>query len=273
MWVRATGRFVEFADHEWLRGPVGDPFRIGDQWLKGEAQRLGGELTEGGGLVSSMGALRGEDFDPGLLDPAIVDFYEATTGWRLDVWSQWSPVAWPFGWLLSAVFARRLDQLSLPLRPLDSALGIDSRVVSIIDRTGHQLGAAWLRTLRSTGDTVYSGWYGTTTLPGASRPSVRVAFPLPNGSITVFLRPENERTGSLRLVSAPGGFGDNGTYLIVARRDREGGWVRRVPVVEEFVVFVDDEGVLRTDHRLNLWRMAVLRLHYRMDRRSSTPAQ
>jgi hypothetical protein len=42
-----------------------------------------------------------------------------------------------------------------------------------------------------------------------------------------------------------------------------------VPLFEAFVVFVDDEGVLRTDHALTLWRIPVLRLHYRMERRSS----
>jgi hypothetical protein len=269
LWVRLTGRPVEFADHDWLRGPVGDPARIGDQWLTGEAERLGGELSEGGGLMRSMSALSCKGFDPKLLDPAVTEFYESTTGWRLDVWSQWSPVAWPVGWLLSALFARRLEQLSLPLRPLDSALGMDSRVISVVDSSGDQLGAAWLRTLRSTGDTVYSGWYGIVMLPNAARPSVRVAFPLPNGSVTVFLRPENGPHGSLRLLSSRGAFGDEGTYLIVARKDRRGGWVRRVPLSEEFVVFLDGEGVLRTDHALALWRIPVIRLHYRMERRNS----
>jgi hypothetical protein len=99
------------------------------------------------------------------------------------------------------------------------------------------------------------------------------AFPLPNGSITVFLRPENGLAGSLRLVSSSGPIGDNGAYLIVVRGDRRGGWVRRVPLFEEFVVFVDDEGVLQTDHALSLWRLPVLRLHYRMERRSSTLAE
>lgn len=267
LWVRATGRRVDFAQHEWLRGPVGDPDRIGDRWLETEARRLGGRVHEGGGLFTAIAELAGEGFDPSRLHPAVVDFYENTTDWRLDVWSQWSAIAWPFGWLLSSVFARRLEQLSLPLRPLDSALGMDSRVITVRDGDGGRLGAAWLRTLRSTGETVYSGWYGTTTLPGRSRPSVRVAFPLPNGSVTVLLRPENGPRGALRLVSALGDFGDEGSYLVVAGGDGRGAWVRRVPLVEEFTVYVDGEGVLRTDHALNLWRIPVIRLHYRMQRR------
>jgi hypothetical protein len=62
-----------------------------------------------------------------------------------------------------------------------------------------------------------------------------------------------------------GAFGGDGAYLVVARPDRKSGWVRRVPLAERFVVFVDDEGVLRTDHELNLSQVPVLRLHYRLE--------
>lgn len=266
-WVRATGRRIEFADYPWLQGPVGDPDRIGDQWLKRKAPPLGGEIVEGGGLIQSMASLRGSSFDPACLNPAVIAFYEATSEWRLDVWSQWAPVAWVFGWLLTAVFARRLDQLSLPLRPLDPAMGMDSRVLAVVDHAGHQVGAAWVRTLRSTGETLYSGWYGTTLLPGSDQPSVRVIFPLPNGSAIVFLRPEVGPNRNLRLISPLGDFGDEGAYLVVARNDGRGGWARRVPLAEQFDVYVDDEGVLRTDHVLRLWWMPVIQLHYRLERR------
>ena len=126
--VRATGWTVDLGEHPWLDGPVGDPTVIGDEWLPREASRLGGELHDGGGLLESFENLAGEGFDPSGLPSAIVDFYERTTEWRLDVWSQWSPAAFPGGWLLSSLFARRLQQLALPLRPLDVAQGMDSRV-------------------------------------------------------------------------------------------------------------------------------------------------
>jgi len=59
------------------------------------------------------------------------------------------------------------------------------------------LGAAWMRTLRATNHTVYSGWYGIAKPPLTEGPSVRVLFPLPNGGVTVFLRPEVGTDGSL----------------------------------------------------------------------------
>lgn len=43
--------------------------------------------------------------------------------------------------------------------------------------------------------------------------------------------------------------------------------MRRAPVAECFEVYVDDEGVLRTDHDLRLRTLPVLRLHHRLEPR------
>jgi hypothetical protein len=261
---------VSLAEHPWLDGPVGDPRVIGSEWVSREAERLGGRVSNGGGLLAHFAALDGKGFESTQIAPEVVSFYERTTEWRLEVWSQWCPAAWPIGWLLSGVFSRRLQQLGLPLRPLDVARGMESRVLSVADHDGVQLGVAWLRTLRATGQTVYSGWYGTAQLPLTSGPSIRVMFPLPNGSIAVFLRPTMDG-GALRLASPLSEFGDDGAYLIVVHPDRKTAWVRRVPLAEQFRVFADDEGVLRTDHALDLWTIPVIRFHYRLDR-SADPA-
>jgi hypothetical protein len=264
-WVRATGRMVDLQQEAWLDGPIGDPTRIAHDWIPQEAARLGAREYEGGGLLASFDELASETFDPVRLSPSIIDFYEHTANWRLDVSSRWSPIAMPGGWLIAVLFATRLQQLALPLRPVGAAQGMDSRVVALRHDNGKQVGAAWLRTLRSTGQVVYSGLYSSTQLPNCAHPSIRVAFPLPNGSITVFLRPSVESDGSLTLTSPLGAQGDDGAYLIV--RDRKRAWVRRVPLAERFHVYVDDDGTLRTDHALKLWNIPVLRLHYRMLRK------
>ena len=129
---------------------------------------------------------------------------------------------------------------------------------------GRQCEAAWLRTLRSTGDYVYSGCYSTRHRPGADRASVHVAFPLEKGNVQVFLRPDIDRDGSLWLRSPGEGFGTDGAYAVV--HDRGRAFAACPPLREEFHVWVDDERVLRTDHQLSLWSAAVVRFHYRLDR-------
>lgn len=143
---------------------------------------------------------------------------------------------------------------------------MDSEVFPVLDDSGARLVAMWLRRLRSNGDTVYSGWYRTADLPMTEHRSVSVAFPLPNGSLTVFLRPAVGDDGALVLVSPRPSYGGDGAYLIVADRDRRAASVCRVPIAERFRVFEDDEGILRTDHAVDLWTIPVIRLHYRMER-------
>ncbi|MEX0835211.1 MAG: hypothetical protein WD010_03920 [Nitriliruptor sp.] len=268
-WVVATGRPVSFVEQPWLDGPVGAPDGIGDTWIAQHAARVGASTAErpGSGLLPDLHACDGPGFDAARLRPDIRDFYEHTSDWQLDVWSRWSRWAEPGGRLIHALFARRLRQLALPLDPLDTAYGMESRVITFTGVDGEHLGTAWQRTLRATGTTLFGGCYGTVSLPGTDRPSVRVVFPLPNGSLTVLLRPDVTARGDLLLTSPTGGFGQDGAYLVVRAPGEDHGWARRVPLPERFEVFVDEAGELRCQHQLRLGRAEVLRLHYRVERR------
>jgi hypothetical protein len=265
-WVIRTGREVAFADDSWLDGPVGSPSGIGERWIAEHASRLGARVVEepDTGLIPDLEALDGPGFRAEGIRPEIRTFYETTACYELDAWSQWRRWAEPGGRALNAVFARRLRQLSLPLNPLETAHGMDSRVLSLRSGDGTSVGTAWLRRLRATGATVFSGCYGTTMLPGATQPSVRVVFPLPNGSLTVLLRPEVTADRALRLTSPHGTFGSEGAYLVVRPAGASHGWARRIPLPEQFDVFVDARGELRCDHQLCFGDAEILRLHYRM---------
>lgn len=268
-WVILTGRPVEFTGTErWLDGPIGSPDGVGADWIDQYVSRKGGVLKEGDvhGVLPDFAALAGEGFDAGAVSPAIVDFYENTSIWSVDVWSRWSRWAEPGGRLMNALFAHRLRQLSLPTDPLDVAYGMRSRVTGLIGPDGRTLGTAWQRTARSTGATIFGGFYGIVTRPSASRPSIRVVFPLPNGSLTVFLRPDAAPNGGLVLSSPAGAFGDDGAYLVLRPDAGPHGWARRVPLPERFELFTDADGILRCDHHLALGKHEMLRLHYRLQR-------
>jgi hypothetical protein len=265
MFWRFRGGPVDLVgDEQWLSAPMHDAETVGDSWLVAAGAAHGGTVSESasGGLLADMSHLDGPGFQAVNLRPEIRDFYEHTARWRMEVWTEWSPVFQPGGELISRLFGRRVQQLALPTRPLAVAHGMDSRVAVILGPDGDQRAAAWLRTLRSTGEYVYSGCYSTQLLPGKRQPSVHVAFPLQAGNVQVFLRPRAEPDGSLRLSSPPGPFGDNGAYVVV--EDRGGFHAARAPIHESFRVYVDGEGVLRTDHALCLWSATVVRLHYKL---------
>ncbi len=265
---RATGRPVDLTgDQAWLSAPMHDGHLIGDGWLDAAATALGGSVREavpGAGLLPDMAALDGDTFRAADLRAEVRHFYEHTSEWRMEVWTQWNPLFAPGGELISRLFGRRVQQLALPTRPLDVARGMDSRVVTIHGADGRQRAAGWIRTLRSTGEYVYSGCYSSRTLPGSRQPSVHVAFPLEAGNVQVLLRPRALPDGSLQLSSPPGSFGEDGAYVLVEDRGRH--HAARAPIHEEFRVFVDPDGVLRTDHVLRLWSATVVRLHYKLTR-------
>jgi hypothetical protein len=265
-WVKRTGRRRDLRSEAWLDGPVGGAF-IGDHWLNAYAESVGAEAIRsgGGGLVQRLAALDQPGFSADQVNPSVTEFYETTANWRLEVWSRWSPWFRPFGVVLSALFARRLQQLNLPLDPMETSRGMTSDVIPIVAKDGSVLGSAWQRTLRATGQTVFGGYYGIVNLPSSGHPAIRVVFPLPNGSITVFLRPQNDQGGALRLVSDGLSWGEPGAYLVV-RGAGPTVWSRRVPLPERFEVYVDEEGVLRADHHLRFLKWAVLQMHYRIER-------
>ncbi len=103
--------------------------------------------------------------------------------------------------------------------------------------------------------------------PAAASPASASCFPLPLGSLQVFLKPSAGPDGSFHLHSRLGKFGTDGAYLVLERND-ETLSARRIPLNEHFHLYVDDDGDVRADHSLKLWNIPALRLHYRMRRQA-----
>jgi hypothetical protein len=270
----ACSRRIEPADVPWLMGPYGEVDVIADTYLQRLADDQGLTLqrhTAGAGLTPDFDTLALPAEQRQRLAPQVVDFYEHTADYELDVWSRWNPLFRPGASLIRRLYSRRLAQLNLPLDPLDTSRGITSEIVTLTDpASGHPQYTVWYRTLKATGEVIYSGVYASTQLPDG-RPCVKVVFPLPRGSATVMLAASVTPDGGLELVSSGRRFGDAGFYFLL--RDRRGRhfsqYIRSLR--ERITVYVDDEQVLRADHRLSLWRRPMLTLHYRMTRREPGP--
>jgi hypothetical protein len=272
-WVQATGRRVDLADHPWLEGPVGDVDVIGTDFFRRLAGRRGFRVIESGrprGLLDSFSALAGPQCRPAEVDPSVADFYEATSEYEFDVWSEWCGAFRPFGGLLASLFSRRLQQLNVPLSPLETKLGITSRVLQLVSDDGQVRYSAWVRETVATGRVLYVGSYSSCRVPGFEGPCVKVAFPLPNGYALVIMKPESRADGSFVIRSEGSRFGDPGFYFFVEAGPGRG-WARYVASMKESIsVFRDHTSTLRADHVLQLGGRVFLRLHYRMHRRGPT---
>ena len=263
-WVQLSGRLVNLDDEEWLNGPIGNTVTIGESYFKDYRTRNDQQAI---GLIEDFGSLRSADFRPEAIASDIIDFYENTANYDLDVWSQWCGAFRPFGWMLSVIFSRRLQQMNMPISPLDTSKGMTSEVLPLIDSEGKRLGTGWLRKLISTGDVIYAGIYSHCKPPQFRGECVKVIFPLPNGRATVVMKPEARPDGSLILASVGNGFGDAGFYLIVRKKGTYA-WIKYVRSMKETIHVYIDNQELRADHILKLFGATFLRLHYRMRMRS-----
>lgn len=267
-WVRLFGRRIERGQMPWLDGPLGSSEKIGADYyqkLIGKSSITTRVNEPGAGLMRDFQRLGSASFDPQQVDERVRDFYERTTNYRLDVWSQWSPLFRPFAWLLVSTVSRRIQQLNLPISPLETSRGMSSDVIQLADEeTGEILYTCWLRKVLATGDVVYAGFYSTCRPPNYEGECVKVSFPLPHGNATVVLKPVAHADGSLELKSSGWRFGDPGYYRIHQTGEHTFK-VRLIRALKESIrVYVDEGDTLRTDHIFSFWRMEMLRLHYKI---------
>src|SRR5256885_226607 len=264
--VRVTGRRIRKSDAPWLHCYLGTPGLIGTGVYQRIAQeeRLQLRNSPNAGLITDFEVLRGPSFDPDAVHPRIRHFYEHAAEYQMEVWSEVYLVGRFFLWVLVEFLSRRMDQLNFPISSLEVAKGMASEVIQLIEpASGQLLYTGWLRRLKSSGRVIYAGVYSTVRVPEGENPCVKVTFPC-RGSANVYLRPVAHPDSSFGLDSSGSAFGKSGFYRIVASGQEH--WrVRNFRSLHElFHVYVDEENILRTDHKISFVGLTILRLHYKM---------
>lgn len=264
-WNILMGRKVDAQRDGWLLGPIGGIGEDAGRFIERIAGERGLRIERnlpGSGLVE-----RPEEW--GIpLRPGIADFYTRTTDYRLAVRTLWTPLFGSFGYLVAKLFSRRIQQLNLPRGGGDDT-PFETEIIKLVDGDGHPEFTIWHRSLRETGEVVFSGIYTSCRLPSGEC-CVKVIFPLPRGSATVIFRPESDAQGNLSLVSSGRKYGDPGFYFLV--EDRQGClWKHYLPSVRENILISErGDGVLEAEHTLRLWSLKVFRMIYGIARERAT---
>jgi hypothetical protein len=259
-WLRVTGRKIKLSEHPWLDGPIGGKY-IGDEFYKEYAEKnnLVISVPPESGLMVDFTVLGSNDHPN--LQQAVKHFYEKTILYKMNVWSQAFYPVKPFAKILIKTISHEINQLNIPLDPMDTSMGMSSEVIRLSTKDGEPKMACWLRKNSKTNKVVYSGFYSAIKIEG--KPFVRVVFPLPGGNVTVILEPEFLEDGSFRLISTKRKFGKAGYYRV---KEISPGIVkvRLIPLKETIHVYEDAQKVLRTDHEFKFWGMKFLKLHYQL---------
>lgn len=271
-WVKTTGRKINPVTEEWLIGPIGDEDIIGDKFIQklvNEENLKYSSNIANAGLLESISDLDFSQDELDLLNEQVIDFYENTSNYDFEIWSEWKSFFKPFGKALSTIFSKRIQQLNLPLNSLDSSKGIKSEIIKLSNQEKAKW-TIWYRKLKSSNDVIYAGIYTTAFVPKYNKSLLKVIFPLPNGNASVVMTKKVLEDGSLLLSSDGNKFGDNGFYFTLT--DRKGNyWAKFVKSMHEWIkVYVDDENILRADHNLKFYGIPFLNLHYKMTKRYSS---
>jgi hypothetical protein len=260
------GRKYQRSEVAWIHGPIGGP-TIGDSTYREvcEAEGLTIERhARSAGLVPDWEALNSDTFDASRVLPMARDFYEHTSDYSMDVWSQTYFPAKIVLWILVKTISRQVNQLNFPLSPLDTSRGIISEIISMRRPDQSIRYTGWFRRFAHDDAVLYTGFYMTEMSPSLKVPCMKVVFPMPNGNATVLLRPELLPDGSLLLDSSGRHFGDAGFYRVQA----VGTECLRVwhirSLKERFHMYVDEAGILRCDHTIRFLGLPCLSLHYKL---------
>jgi hypothetical protein len=249
--------------------PLGARSRyVGTEHPRELAKTLGGVYlgdAQDVGIVASLDALIGPEFDPSTVDPLVREFYENTTRFKLDIVPEWRTWVRPGYLLYRTLVARPLGQANVPMNQRQAQRGMLSRIDTIEVEKDLPI-RAWIRSFADNDEPIYVGIY--TTYRHEDQGYVSVGFPLPEGSFTATLEPHARPDGGLTLAST-GSSSHAGHYLTYIDPSTRELTTLSVPgFKEELHVFVD-AGQLRADHAFWIFGLPFLTLRYGMQRRTA----
>jgi hypothetical protein len=268
-WVILRGRKIHPSEYSWLVGPFGNPEAIGEDFIRQLAERE--KLTmereaKTRGLIPSMDILNLSESERSGLARPVVDFYEHTADYDLYFSVKWNPVFRVFGVLIRRLFSNRLRQLNIPTKNSGGPQELKSELITLADPDDQRPGYTfWVRSIRSTGERIYSGVYGTSALP-SGKACIKAVFPLPNGNATVLMTPGVGPEGALVLDASGQQFGDAGFYFLL--KDAKGEyWAQYIKSFRDRLTVRSGEDGLSAEQVITLGHREVLRFHYKIEKK------
>lgn len=265
-WNIACGRKFDPKKEIWLAGPYGQLGGIGEKVLQqlADSERLLIQNTsENSGLLPNFQELELPAAALAKLHPSIVDFYQNTASYALQLKVKWNPFFRFFGKLVHVLFSRRIEQLSLPLTNSAIVEPISSELIQLVEpESGKLRYTFWLRKFSSSEQVLYSGCYSTCKLPDGQT-CVKAVFPLPMGNATVIMRPSVGENGELILRSAGKKMGDAGFYFLLQDAKAQH-WAHFIACFRDELTVKVVQNQLVAFQQLTLWGFTVVEFEYRI---------
>ncbi len=270
-WVISFGRKINPLENTWLIGSFGKVNGIGEKFIYELAKREDLDINRNAhskGLFSSISSLNLRDNQVNNLSKNVVDFYEKTSEYKLQLTVKWNPIFKIFGYIVSKLFSQRINQLNIPINNIKSNENITSEIIQLVAKNSNEVKyTIWLRKLLPTKQVIYSGIYTTCIIPSGVT-CVKAIFPLPNGNATVILKPSVGEKNELILDSSGNQFGDAGFYFLL--NDSKGNyWSKYIKSFTDNLRVSDENGKLAAQQTLKLWNLQVAKFEYKMKKQTT----
>lgn len=265
-WVIICGRKINPSENTWLFGTFGEVSGIGEKFIHQLAEKE--DLTiirksNSKGLLDSISSLNLSENEIKKLSKNVIDFYEKTSEYNMQLNVKWNPIFKIFGYVVNRLFSQRINQLNIPTNNIQSSENLTSEIIELVAKNTNEVKyTIWLRKFQSTGKVIYSGIYTTCLLPSGIT-CVKAIFPLPKGNATVILKPSVGEKNELILNSSGNKFGDAGFYFLL--NDSKGNyWSKYIKSFTDKLIVSDENEKLKAKQTLKLWRLKVARFEYEM---------
>ena len=268
-WVIISGRRIEPDSESWLMGSFGKPGGIADEFVAQLAEEEGLVIQRNQttyGLIPSFKKLNLPEARLEHLAKEVIDFYENTPKYELELIVKWNPFFRIWGKLVNALFSRRIKQLHIPTTSLDSSSGLTSEIIALTEPlSGKPKYIIWYRTLESGKKVLYSGVYSLCSLP-SGKVCVKAVFPLPNGNATVILSPNIGEEGEFILESSGKRFGDAGFYFLL-QDSRGKNWATYIKSFRDKLSVYSIDGQIFAEQVLTLGHLRVVSFTYTIQKK------
>ncbi|MDR7673127.1 hypothetical protein [Riemerella anatipestifer] len=269
-WVIICGRKINPFENSWLMGSFGDVNGIGEKFIYKLAEKEDLIIVRNShskGLLDSILSLNLQENEIKNLSKKVVEFYEKTSEYKLQLNIKWNPIFRILGYIVNRLFSQRINQLNIPTNNVQSSENLTSEIIELVAKNTNEVKyKIWLRKFQSTGKVIYSGIYTTCTLPLGTT-CVKAIFPLPNGNATVILKPYVGERNELILDSSGNKFGDAGFYFLV--NDSKGNYYSKyIKSFTDKLIVSSENGRLTAEQTLKLWNLKVARFEYKMKKQT-----
>ncbi len=214
-------------------------------------------------MLRSISDLNLTEKDVKKLSQKVIDFYEKTADYKLQLNVKWNPFFKLFGFLVNRLFSERINQLNIPTENIKESEKLLSEIIELVSSENEEVKyTIWQRKFQSSGKVIYSGIYSTTTLPMGTT-CIKAIFPLPKGNATVILKPTVSDKNELILNSSGAKFGDAGFYFLLS--DSKGNyWSQYIQCFTDKLIVREKEENLIAIQTLKLWNLKVATFEYRI---------